>query len=318
MKTNKLITLSTCCLVLTVFAIMPIILNRIFPSSENFEKLYTITQPYALYIIVPILSVFLLYMTIFIWRLNVISKGFDKESDIIRMCLFIIWMILISAILTILTHFALSKYAPNYAGNLFNIKEMKTLIWGLIFFVLLLWGYFYGNLLAKREKWSNLEDINSLIKKWESLTLEFKQTFFLDVKKKHEEEYIKKESLKNIAWFLNKDWWTLLIWVCDNWDIYWIESDNYKSDDDYLKRFKDIVKTSFIPSVLNLIHYEIVVIDNKKVLRVDCPRSDELIFLKWELDWAYVRTNPAVEKISGAALVDYARMREKEKIIDKK
>lgn len=179
--------------------------------------------------------------------------------------------------------------------------------------MLILCGYSYGKFLGRHEKWINIEDINALIKKWESLTLEFKQTFFMDVKKKHEEEYIKKESLKNIAWFLNKDWWTLLIWVCDNWDIYWIENDNYKSDDDYLKRFKDIVKTNFIPSVLNLIHYEIVVIDNKKVLRIDCPRSDELIFLKWELDWAYVRTNPAVEKISGAALVDYARMREKEK-----
>ena len=165
---------------------------------------------------------------------------------------------------------------------------------------------------GRLNKWSDWENISDLIKSWESLTLEFKQTFFLDVKTKKEADYIRKESLKNIAWFMNKDGGTLLVWVCDNWDIYGIENDNYKSNDDYLKRFKDIVKTNFTPWVLNLIRYEIITVENKKVLCVNCPRSNELIFLKWEPDWAYVRINPAVEKISWAALVDYAKIREKE------
>ena len=171
----------------------------------------------------------------------------------------------------------------------------------------------------------NLKDISeeqkilSLIRQWEWLRLEFKKTFSKSVDKGKENvptKEIRKSALKNIAWFMNNDGWTLLIWVADDWSIFWIENDNFTSNDDYLKTFKDVVKVGFTTeNVIYLIKFYIVEVEWKKVLRVDCPSSKEMIYLKEgnDIDWAYVRTNPSVEKIKWPDLVNYAIKRGEDK-----
>ena len=158
--------------------------------------------------------------------------------------------------------------------------------------------------------------ILNLIRQWEWLKLEFKATFSKPVENKKEssEKDVRKSALKNIAWFMNNDGWTLLIWVADDGSIFWIENDNYKSDDQYLLNFKNVVRWAFTTeNVLYSITYNIVEVEWKKVLRVDCPPSKEMIFLKEDnIDWAYVRANPSAEKIRWQDLVKYAIKREKD------
>lgn len=155
---------------------------------------------------------------------------------------------------------------------------------------------------------SESDEIRALIRQWEWDKLEFKKTFSRAVEKPAPVAEIRKESLKNIAWFMNKFWWTLLIWVADDWSIYWIENDEYKTNDDYLKRFKDVVKTAFTTTnVLDMLNYGIIEIDWKKIFRVDCPMSRDLVYLEKEQDWAYVRNSPSVDKKMWKDLVDYTK-----------
>ncbi len=150
------------------------------------------------------------------------------------------------------------------------------------------------------------DKLRKIISWWESLDLEFKETFFFDVKTKREEKYIKQEALKTIAWFMNQEWGTLLVWVDDNKAIKWLDPDNYQTNDKYLQRIGNVLETTFWKEVYTLVRYYIVEIEDKKVLRVDCQRAKEIVFMKGEEDWAYVRQSPKTIKYVWAELIKFS------------
>lgn len=153
---------------------------------------------------------------------------------------------------------------------------------------------------------SEADKLRKLISWWESLDLEFKETFFFDVKTKREEKYIKREALKTIAWFMNQEWWTLLVWVDDHKVIKWLDPDNYQTEDKYLQKIWNTLESTFWKDVYSLVKYFIVEVDQKKVLRVDCQRSKEIVFMKWEEDWVYVRQSPKTIKYVWADLIKFS------------
>lgn len=161
--------------------------------------------------------------------------------------------------------------------------------------------------LKSLEELSVQDEVLNYIRQWESLTIEFKQTFSLDVKQWTNSKEIELSSLKSIAWFLNKEWWILLIWVEDNWSIYWIENEPLykKSDDDYLKAFKDKLRDSIGIWNLDLVNYNIIEINSKKVLYVKCSKSKKEVYLFWK-DF-YVRSNPSTDKLEWRHLVEYIK-----------
>lgn len=150
---------------------------------------------------------------------------------------------------------------------------------------------------------SKSDKILSYIRQGENLKIEYKQTFSVDIKTGKKEKYIEDSSLKNIVGFLNKNGGVLLIGVFDNSEIYGIENDSYESDDKYLLHFKDRIKTSIGEEYFDLINYEIVDVNNKKVLFVECKPSNKPVYMDGN-DF-YVRSNPATDKLEGPKLVEY-------------
>ncbi len=159
------------------------------------------------------------------------------------------------------------------------------------------------NTLDVLNRLTNEDKVLSYIRKGENLTTKFKQTFSTDIKTGKKEKYIEASSLKNIAGFLNKEGGILLVGIEDNGEIWGIEKDHYVSDDKYLLHFKDKVKTAIGEEFFSLINYEIVPLNGRKVLLVECKKLNKPVYIDGK-DF-YVRTNPATDKLEGPKLVEY-------------
>jgi len=139
---------------------------------------------------------------------------------------------------------------------------------------------------------------------------EFKQTFALDVKTRKREKYIIEECITTIAGFLNTQGGTLFVGVRDDGEILGIKEEVellYKNNDKFLLNFKDIVKSKIGEKFYTLINYQIVKKSDKDILKVVCKKSNSPIFVNE--DEFYMRVNPATQKITGKALIDYVQTR---------
>jgi hypothetical protein len=154
---------------------------------------------------------------------------------------------------------------------------------------------------------SEEDKILNLIRKGESKQLEFKQTFSKAIGNEVSKKNIQKSSLKNIVGFLNADGGTLLIGVSDDGTTTGIEDDFYQTDDRYLLNFKNALNTKIGAEFYPHIEYNIHPVQSKKILRVDCSKSNEPCF--YDEKEFFVRTNPATDKLEGKKLMEYIRKR---------
>ena len=153
-------------------------------------------------------------------------------------------------------------------------------------------------------------DTHELINSAESKTLEFKQTLSVDVRTNEKQKYIEMASLKTIAAFLNSDGGTLIVGVSDNRDSVGIEDEinrfHQGSTDKFLLHFKNLIRSNIGEKFYPLLEYNLIPIDTKRVLRIDCRRSDCPCFIGEDF---YVRTNPATDKIAGETMMQYVLTR---------
>jgi hypothetical protein len=154
---------------------------------------------------------------------------------------------------------------------------------------------------------SQEDEILNLIRRGEGKSIEFKQTFEKDIKNNQKNKALIKSALKNVAGFLNADGGVLLIGVADNGQITGIEEDIYQNDDKYLLKFKDHIKSKIGLQFLPFINYDIFNVQGKKVLKVNCERSNEPCF--YEEKEFYLRTNPATDLLEGSKLYHYLKKR---------
>lgn len=161
--------------------------------------------------------------------------------------------------------------------------------------------------LVRLDKLSLDEKITELVKNGETEAVEFKETLSLDIKKQTKEKYIEHSSLKTIAGFLNSKGGVLLVGVSDN-GLYpgifeEVEKFHKANFDKFLLHFKNLIKRSIGEEFYPYIEYQLVVVNESKVLYVNCVKSEKPCYLDGK-DF-YVRTNPATDKLEGPQLVDY-------------
>ncbi len=153
-------------------------------------------------------------------------------------------------------------------------------------------------------------DTQELISSPESKTLEFKRTFSVDVRTNDKQKYIEMASLKTIAAFLNSDGGTLIVGVGDDGELVGLEDEidrfHEGSADKFLLHFKNIIRSNIGEEFYPLLDYDLVSIDKRRVLRVDCKRSDRPCFIG---DDFYVRINPATDKLTGPTMLQYVSRR---------
>lgn len=154
-------------------------------------------------------------------------------------------------------------------------------------------------------KMKNRDFITSLILRWESKVLEFKKCLW-SIKEQNSNGYnLTKAILKTICAFLNTDWGILLIWVTDDGNIFWIENDiscKYKSKDDYLKNFRNLVIHWIWLDYADYLDYDIETVNWKNILIINCKMSDSPVYFE---DKFYIRTNPSTNELTPKELVNY-------------
>ncbi len=159
---------------------------------------------------------------------------------------------------------------------------------------------------------SNAQKIRHLVREGESNTLEFKQSFSLDVKKQKRETYLEDGCLKTVVGFLNTDGGKLIVGVKDDGEFSGLETEISKlhknSKDKFLQYLQNKIKNRIGAEYFPYINYRTIEVDkNCTVLLVNCKASETECYL--DREFFYIRTNPATHRLKGPELVKYVRKR---------
>jgi len=157
---------------------------------------------------------------------------------------------------------------------------------------------------------AHADRVKSLIKLGESDRVEFKSTLRWNLKTDRSEKVIDKAWLKSVAAFLNSDGGVLLVGVTDNGDIMGIETDNFDNEDKYLLHVNNRIQQHIGLEHAGFIGYQLVPVDNQKVLLVECQPSPSPVFLKISKEEEfYIRVGPGSRRLSTSEVVAYVTNR---------
>jgi len=155
--------------------------------------------------------------------------------------------------------------------------------------------------------------IKSLISSGESNSVEFKSTLRWNLKTDRSEKVIEKAWLKSVAGFLNSDGGVLLVGVTDNGDIMGIEVDDFDNEDKYLLHVNNRIQQHIGLEHAGFIGYQLVPVDSKRVLFIECHPSPSPVFLKISKEEEfYIRVGPGSRRLSTSEVVAYVTNRRTE------
>ncbi|WP_407282606.1 ATP-binding protein [Methanolobus sp. WCC1] len=220
-------------------------------------------------------------------------------------------------------HYEISSTVYDFVFNLFR-NLVITLLVALAGFVYI--RYHEGNLLThfvteftkknpnffKRfhKQHSSSEEILGLIANGEGNTLEFKSTLRTNLHTSKPDKRIEYAITKTIVAYLNSDGGSLLVGVSDDGSILGIEEDNFQNNDKFNLHFTNMFGRDIGNEFLPYINAELVNVQDKFVLRVDCSPSDNPVFLKEDAtEIFYIRSSAATIEISGRKLLEYINSR---------
>ena len=155
--------------------------------------------------------------------------------------------------------------------------------------------------------------IKALISSGEGNRVEFKSTLRWNLKTDRAEKVIDKAWLKSIAAFLNTDGGVLLVGVEDKGDILGIGTDNFDNEDKYLLHVNNRIQQHIGLEHAGFIGFQLVPVDNQKVLLVECQPSPSPVFLKFgKEEEFYIRVGPGSRRLSTSEVVAYVTNRRTE------
>jgi len=165
------------------------------------------------------------------------------------------------------------------------------------------------------KKEENQKEIIELIKKGENEELEFKSTLRYNLHTNQIDKKIEHSTLKTITAFLNTNGGSLLLGITDKGEIIGIEKDNFNDTDKFLLHLNNIIKEKFKKNITQDIEINPIKINNKTIIKINCKKSKEEIFLKnpSQEEEFFIRTGPATHQLKGTDLINYIKKRFKEK-----
>lgn len=165
-------------------------------------------------------------------------------------------------------------------------------------------------ILFKGKKDSLINNIREMTKRGESEKVEFKSTLRTNLYTGQIDSKIEYATIRTIAAYLNSNGGMLILGVDDKGEIAGLEKDNFQSTDKMLIHFTNLLKAKIGNEYSSLVKLDIIEIDGKTVLRVECERSDKPVFVKSEGEEEFfIRNGPASMKLSGSSLVNYIQRR---------
>lgn len=149
--------------------------------------------------------------------------------------------------------------------------------------------------------------ILELIRRGESKKLEFKSTLRMNLITEKSDWNIEHAVLKTIVAYLNTDGGILLVGVSNNGEVLGIKNDGFPNEDKFLLHFKQLIKQHIGLNYAPMIEYALVPVNGKKVLEIDCRKSDKAVFLNPDRndEEFYIRIGPSSERLTGSKLIEY-------------
>ena len=193
------------------------------------------------------------------------------------------------------------------------LPALGILATGILLIVLLLRKYSYQikdlpKQIIKRDVIEN--EVISLIKAGESSTLEFKSTMRMNLKTGKVGKEIELAWLKTVAAFMNTDGGYLIIGVDDKGGILGIDTDEFENQDKCRLHFKNLINQHIGLEFSKFLNFDILSIDGKSIILIECERSGEPVFLNTKNDEAfYIRSGPSSVKLSTSKVLKYMEHR---------
>lgn len=150
-----------------------------------------------------------------------------------------------------------------------------------------------------------------IIRMGESQFVEFKASLRWNIHTNSPDSRIEHSVLKTVVAFMNSDGGTLYVGVADDGEIVGIEEDGFPNDDKFLLHFGNLFNDKIGRQFTKYIDYEIVKINGKSVMKVNCQRSAQPVFLKdkQRQDEFFVRHGPSSVELSMSEFNSYAKDR---------
>jgi CheY-like chemotaxis protein len=157
------------------------------------------------------------------------------------------------------------------------------------------------------------QKISSLIRGGESDRLEFKSSLRWNLKTGRSDKGIEKAWLKSVVAFLNTDGGVLLVGVGDDGHMLGSEVDQFENDDKYLLHVNNCIQQHIGLECTGFIRFQLIPVEDKKVLLVECQPSPSAAFLKiGKNEDFYVRVGPGSRRLSTSEVLAYMTNRKLE------
>jgi len=159
-------------------------------------------------------------------------------------------------------------------------------------------------------------EVESLLKRQESKTLEFKSSLRWNLKEDcKDDQRVTHAVLKTVAAFLNTEGGDLLLGVADDGTPIGVHHDRLESDDKFMRHLAQVVRNGLGARASTCIDPKMQVVQSKTICLVSCQRSPEPVFLKWkgveedsDGDF-YVRSGPGSVKLGPEDTEQFIRTR---------
>lgn len=132
----------------------------------------------------------------------------------------------------------------------------------------------------------------------ESSTVEFKSCIRWNFRTQKKDKTLESVIIKTITGFLNTKGGHLFIGVNDDGEVVGLEWDGFENNDKLLLHLTNLIKQKISPIQLNFISMAIEDIDNQKILRVDCYKSNMPAYVKdGNKEYFYIRVGPSTSAL---------------------
>lgn len=150
------------------------------------------------------------------------------------------------------------------------------------------------------------DKIKELVKKGEHQKLEFKATLRKNLHTNQFDRQMEHSVMKTVSAYLNSEGGTLLVGVNDKGEIIGVEQDQFQNKDQINRHLNNLLMNHIGAEFMPFIKTDIIEIDNKNVIKVDCRRSNKEVFVKQgNEEEFYVRRGSLSMPLSGSSLLKY-------------
>ncbi len=192
-------------------------------------------------------------------------------------------------------------------GSYLLLISVSVLVVGMA--IVLVLAILYRRQLGKDEGFSE-ERLLDLISQGEGEQLEFKSTLRWNLETGQPGKEIEFVIVKTIAAFLNTDGGILLVGVGDDGAVLGMDADGFQSDDKCLLHLNNMFKRHIGLEYAGCIRFELCPLAGKKILVVECLRSEQPIFFKHQgNEEFYIRVGPGSRKLSPSEVLEYMKNR---------